>query len=579
MSTHNTKTTIKLFWVVCLGIISGLIITKPLNAQPIAPQAAEDSPAIIGGREAEPDAWPWQAALVRSSRENAYTGQFCGGSLVAPEWVLTAAHCVDDDLSASEVDVVLGRHRLSSDEGERIAVDDIIIHRSKGVSLAYDIALLHLAEPSQQTPVALYKDTEPVEANFVSATVVGWGQQETGYWGNKSDVLHEVMVPIADHKDCGAGWERYLNYDVWLDDPEIIIESMICTGFEKLGRDSCYGDSGGPLMIRRGADQPWLQVGIVSFGAPGCSSSSLYEVYTRVSSFVEWIEGCTSNLDSRACTGGDQFEPDDSYMDATLIASDAISQTHSFHKDTDQDWFRFEAQAGKTYHIQTHHTGARTDPLLWLYDSDGVNTLLYDDDSGGGRSALIRWVAPRSGTYYFSVEDYLDATGEESGYGVSVEEIVQEIYLPIIADSASASTYSVDGYYEPNDSRSETTFISTDSQAQVHSFLGGSDIDWLRFEGVAGTRYTVETPNICSGCDTYLYAYEGDSSDYFAYNDDGGPGLGSLIRWVAESNSTFYIKIGRYSGYAEGTYEVRVSATSLSDTATSYAALLEQVYR
>ena len=86
------------------------------------PQArAQDAPDIIGGRESAPGAWPWQAAIVFSRYENAYVGQYCGGSLIAPEWVLTAAHCVDGE-PAVPMDVVLGRNKLSVAEGERISV-------------------------------------------------------------------------------------------------------------------------------------------------------------------------------------------------------------------------------------------------------------------------------------------------------------------------------------------------------------------------------------------------------------------------------------------------------------------------
>ena len=67
---------------------------QQLSGSPVAPAQVDDTD-IIGGSEAEPGAWPWQVALIQRTQPNAYFGQFCGGSLIAPDWVLTAAHCVD----------------------------------------------------------------------------------------------------------------------------------------------------------------------------------------------------------------------------------------------------------------------------------------------------------------------------------------------------------------------------------------------------------------------------------------------------------------------------------------------------
>src|SRR5688500_18515972 len=104
-----------------LAIVVGLLWPQLLVAPArvvLAQQAPEEDPEIVGGREAEPGAWPWQAALVQAQSANAFNGQFCGGTLIAPEWVLTAAHCVDAGEEPGELHVVLGRHQLSTDAGE-----------------------------------------------------------------------------------------------------------------------------------------------------------------------------------------------------------------------------------------------------------------------------------------------------------------------------------------------------------------------------------------------------------------------------------------------------------------------------
>lgn len=99
-------------------------------AQPNLPVDA--SPQIIGGQEAVPGAWPWAAAIVVANNTDAHIGEYCSGLLIQAQWVLTAAHCTFDDkgqaLTPAVFDVVLGRHQLSTADGERIHVTQIIRH-------------------------------------------------------------------------------------------------------------------------------------------------------------------------------------------------------------------------------------------------------------------------------------------------------------------------------------------------------------------------------------------------------------------------------------------------------------------
>lgn len=252
--------------------------------------AAGNTTNVVGGHEAEPGEWPWMAALVLAPVENAYEGHFCGGTLVAPNWVLTAAHCVSN-LEAHHIDVVLGRHNLNSDEGERISIVEKRVHPAYDAStLDSDLALLRLERPSSQPTTqinpTLTAITQTLPSDMMS-TVTGWGS--TGPDGaDDPETLQEVELPLVNRDICNSP-EAY-NGNVTL--------NMICAGYEQGGEDSCKGDSGGPLMIFSEQDAAWVQAGVVSWGE-GCAEPNHYGVYTHLSNFYEWIE---SNISQSANT-------------------------------------------------------------------------------------------------------------------------------------------------------------------------------------------------------------------------------------------------------------------------------------
>lgn len=229
-----------------------------------------------GKTVATPGAQPWMVALVDRDVSNAYDGQFCGGSLISSEWVLTAAHCVEDT-TAQEVDAVIGRFQLSSSDGERIQVDQIIVHPQYDAELTEnDIALLHLSRTATAgTPIDIIDDArEQYDDPGLVAHVTGWGViPENG--DDFPDKLHGVDIPIATQTTCSNAYD------------ETIPGMMLCAGQPQGGADSCQGDSGGPLVVQDG-NGGWLQAGIVSWGDL-CGAPNSYGVYTRLTEFDTWI--------------------------------------------------------------------------------------------------------------------------------------------------------------------------------------------------------------------------------------------------------------------------------------------------
>jgi secreted trypsin-like serine protease len=259
------------------------------TATPTTPNA-NLSPQIIGGEEAVPGAWPWVAALVNSRYTNAFNGWFCGGALIHPDWVLTAAHCTytysNLPLQPSDIDVVLGRHQLSASGGERIQVTQIIRHPEyESATFNFDLALLRLSQPSSYETLALIPaDDTILGAPGVMSTVIGWGDTRTNGAGSYSDVLRQLSVPIVSNETCNA----LSSYG------GDITENMLCAGYPEGGKDACSGDSGGPMMV----PQPgggWVQVGVVSWGYD-CALPNYYGVYTRVSRFIDWINTQTGSV-------------------------------------------------------------------------------------------------------------------------------------------------------------------------------------------------------------------------------------------------------------------------------------------
>jgi len=233
---------------------------------------------IVGGEKAAPGAWPWMVAIQAYTEPGYHT--FCGATLVAPSWALTAAHCV---VNASPDDIVatVGPHRLDSGQGQKRSVDRIVVHPRYGFDFAHDfahdLALLHLTEPADAELVTLLgADSLALAGPGTLGTVIGWGAlSEDGSAGLVSYDLQQVELPIVSEEECTSSMGR------------MITENMLCAGFREGGKDACHGDSGGPLVVPDG-EGGWQLAGLVSFGI-GCARPAFYGVYTRVSQYHDWI--------------------------------------------------------------------------------------------------------------------------------------------------------------------------------------------------------------------------------------------------------------------------------------------------
>ncbi len=237
-------------------------------------------PKIVGGVPAKPGDDPWQVALVVGEITDRNTA-FCGGSLVRPNWVLTAAHCVDGGTAPSQVDIVSGTVDLDAG-GTRSRVAEIIVHQSYDPGTHdNDIALLRLAGNVTAQPIALVSvaSEEQFAQPGTNVRVTGWGRTSEGGSGVRK--LRTVDVPFVSRTDCNDK----VAYDGG------ITENMVCAGRQLGGADSCQGDSGGPLTNAAGNSRTLL--GVVSFGE-GCARPNKYGVYTRVANYGAWVNNCVA---------------------------------------------------------------------------------------------------------------------------------------------------------------------------------------------------------------------------------------------------------------------------------------------
>lgn len=235
---------------------------------------------VINGVDVAEDEQPWMVGLLLADVDDTYGAQFCGGTLVHAEWVMTAAHCTFDldysPFAAQELEIMVGSRYLRNGAGVRVAVDRIVRHNNFDFATYHnDIALLHLAEPLHQFATVAIAGSV-METDNLTASVFGWGVTENGV-GAKA--LKTAELPVVDHKVC-ADFYQAQGY--------VVAETMVCAGYLTGGVDACAGDSGGPLMVWQEEYQQWVQAGIVSAGA-GCAEPGYYGLYTQIADYVDWI--------------------------------------------------------------------------------------------------------------------------------------------------------------------------------------------------------------------------------------------------------------------------------------------------
>ena len=225
---------------------------------------------IINGTVVAPESDKWKFVVSYQ-----YEGEHnCGASLIAPTWVLSAAHCWMDPLTEQDT-IAVGSYALAKQHHH--AIKRVIVHPDYASD--HDIALFELVEPVTTVPPILLDHNLALEPKTPS-WVAGWGVTTSGSQVAASNLM-EVLVPLVDSALCN------LSYG------DTITENMLCAGYMEGGKDSCQGDSGGPLISTYYGQR--VQIGIVSWGNE-CAKRGYPGIYTKVQNYIPWIEGYTGTL-------------------------------------------------------------------------------------------------------------------------------------------------------------------------------------------------------------------------------------------------------------------------------------------
>jgi hypothetical protein len=556
--THLGRIAIIILFAALSFSVLGMPASSPVAAQEPTPTPVPDEDddvdgQIVGGAPADPGEWPWQVALFA---DDGVTIWFCGGSLISPHWVLTAAHCVVDgggvQYAPSAVGIVAGLYKLDTPAPgyQARGVTQIIVHPAyDNDTLVNDIALLKLASPvilggsgETKTGVIPLVSASIGSLAGTNSMVTGWGDTEsTPQYPNE---LHEVQLPIITNTLCQQSYGASVTSD------------MLCAGYAEGGKDACYGDSGGPLMVF--VDGKWQLAGIVSAGY-GCADPGYYSVYTRVSNFVNWVDDYIP-ADLVEVLSIDVYSPDFD-LDPSIYTNDDVS-VYVKIKNTSN-----VATGPFTVNLYVNGT-----PV----DCSNENRDYYLDSAGlaAGQITELKLTIPAGDLAIddHSISAYADSGCvldelNKSNNMLTAEFTVKPIPVDAPAHDNVEDARVISGYpyTDTVDVRGATRHASDPTDMTCTIPNGTRDVDaglasvWYQYTATSDTTLFVDT--FGSNYDTYLAAWQGGKpgvGTLIGCNEDSGSAYQSALSVPVTNGITYYFLVAQFSND-----ETNVTAASL----------------
>ncbi|XP_053261353.1 acrosin-like [Podarcis raffonei] len=247
---------------------------------------------VVGGSNVLPGTWPWTVSFQILT----YTGYFsiCGGSLISPRWVLSAAHCFQEPKEIPNITLSIGANRISDPgpDAQRRSIKRLLNHKqyerfwNKTFSKIHnDISLVELNEPVNCTDYiqpACLPDESVAVSKLGHCYISGFGIMDATT-KKMPDIMQEGAVDIIPRATCSSPdwWYHY------------ILEENICAENLERGTTMCQGDSGGPLMCREQRSERYWVIGVTSWGPPFCGQKKKPGVYASTQFYIDWIRKMT----------------------------------------------------------------------------------------------------------------------------------------------------------------------------------------------------------------------------------------------------------------------------------------------